>query len=76
MALDSLNVFSVSLMCVSRGVWTPPPPEKNHKNIGFLSITGLDPLQKAQNYQASIQCWAIIVTPAKRRLIGVLLAGP
>ena len=24
----------------------PPPPPKNHKNIGFLSNTGLDPLKK------------------------------
>ena len=27
-----------------QGVQTPPPPE-NHKNIGFFSITGLDPLK-------------------------------
>ena len=47
------------------------PPE-NHKNIGFLSNTGADPLK---NYQSSIQCWAIVGTPAKRHLNGVSLAG-
>ena len=28
---------------------------ENHKNIGFLGNTGLDPLKKSQSYQASIQ---------------------
>ena len=28
-----------------QGIWTPPPPLKNHKNIGFLSNTGPDPLK-------------------------------
>ena len=42
------------------GVWTPPPPQnththththmKHHKNIGFLSNTGQDPLKKSQSY--------------------------
>ena len=50
-----------------------PFPE-NHKNIGFFSNTGPDPL-KITSYQASIQCWAIIGPPAKRHLNGVLLAG-
>ena len=27
-----------------QGVSTPPPPLKNHKNVGFLSNTGPDPL--------------------------------
>ena len=31
------------------------PPLKNHKNIGFLSNTGPDPLKKSQSHQASIQ---------------------
>ena len=44
------------------GVRTPPPL-KNHKNIGFLNNTAADPL-KSQSYQASIQCWAVIGTPA------------
>ena len=30
---------------VGTGVRTPPPPLKNHKNIGFLSNTGPDPLK-------------------------------
>ena len=44
----------------------PPPPTKNHKNIGFSSNTGPDPL-KNHCYRASIQCWAIIRTLAERR---------
>ena len=39
-------------------------PLKNHKNIGFSSKTGPDPL-KNSSYQANIQCWAIIGTPGK-----------
>ena len=42
---------------------------KNHKNIGFLSNTGPDPL-KNHSYQARIQCSAIIGPPAKRHLNG------
>ena len=53
----------------------PPPPLKNHKNIGFHSNTGPDPLKKKQGYPASIQCWTIIDTPVKRHLNSVLLAG-
>ena len=49
-------------------------PLKNLKNIGFPSNIDLDPL-KSQSYQASIQWWAIIGTPAKRHFNGVLLAG-
>ena len=58
-------------MCGSRGgqgVRTPPPL-KNHKNTGFSSNTGPDPL-KNRSYQPSIQCWAIIAPPAKRHLNG------
>ena len=47
------------------------PPEKS-QNIGFLSKTGLNPLE---NHKATIQCWAIIGPPAKRHLNGVSLAG-
>ena len=52
------------------------PPEKS-QNIGFLNHFCLDPLKKkhTQNYQANIQCWAIISTPAKRHLNGVSLTG-
>ena len=49
---------------------------KNHKNIRFLSHSWQDPLkEKSQSYQASIQCLAIISTPAKRHLNGVLLVS-
>ena len=51
-----------------------PGPLENHKNIGFLSYTGPGLDLKSQSYQ-TIQCWAIIHTPAKRRLNGVSLAG-
>ena len=51
-----------------RGSGPPPPPLINHKNIGFLSTTGSDPLKHLQNYQASTQCWANIGLPAKRHL--------
>ena len=44
---------------------------KNHKNIGFLSKTGLDLIAKLQGYQASIQCWATIDSSVKRLLTGV-----
>ena len=47
-----------------------PPPLKNHKNIRSLGSP-----EKSQGYQASIQCWATISTPAKRHLNGVSLAG-
>ena len=43
----------------------PPPPLKNHKNIGFHSNTGPDLLK---NHKACIQCWAIIGTPVKCHL--------
>ena len=43
-------------------------PLKNHKNIGFSSNTGPDPL-KNRSYQASIECWAIIDTPAECHLM-------
>ena len=46
-------------------------PLKNHKNIGFLSNTGPEPLKN----QARVQCWAIIGLPAKCHLNGILLAG-
>ena len=58
------------------GTGGPDSPLKNRKNIGFLSNSGPDPLKnQSQSYQASIQCWAIISTPAKRHLNGVSLVG-
>ena len=61
-----------------KGVQTPPPL-KNHRNIGFLRNTGLDPL-KSQRYLASIQCLASTARqqngpPAKRHFNGVSLVG-
>ena len=47
-----------------------PPTSEKSQNIGFLSNIGPD-----ASYQASIQCWAIIDTPAKRYLNGVSLVG-
>ena len=54
-----------------KGVRTPL---KNHKNIGFPSNINPDPL-KSQSYQARIQWWGIIDTPAKRHSSGVSLMG-
>ena len=54
-----------------QGVLTPL---KNHNNIGFPSNIDPDPL-KSQSYQASIQWWAIIDTPAKRHFNCVSLMG-
>ena len=62
--------FLASHICESS--WADPvggkggldPPLKNHKNKGFLSNTGLDPLTKSQSYQVSTQFWATIGTPA------------
>ena len=74
---DSFRRFLKELVhiCGSRGRTGGqdlPPPLKNHKNKGFFSNTGPDPLK---NHKASIQCWAIIGSPAKRHLNGVSLAG-
>ena len=49
-------------------------PLKNHKIIGFPSNIDRDPL-KSQSYQASVQWWTIIDTPAKRHFNGVSLMG-
>ena len=74
----NFNNFQSKFACKEtdegRGVWTPPPPPGKSQNYRFLSNTGLDPL-KSQSYQASIQCKAIIGTPAKRHLDGISLAG-
>ena len=57
-------------MCGPRGGGDrgPDPPLKNHKNIGFSSNTGPDPLKNC-SYQSSTQWWAIIGTPAKRHFM-------
>ena len=65
---------------------TGPDPLKNHKNTVSehdqeipQSQTADNPMtprgRATQGYQASIQFWAIIGTPAKRHLNGVSLAG-
>ena len=46
-----------------------PPPMKNHKNIGFLSNTGADPLKIIKLPSLSIQSWIIISMPAKGHLM-------
>ena len=53
-----------------RGSGPPPPPEKSQK-YSFIAILGQS-TEKVQGYQASIQCWAIIGTPAKRRILWYL----
>ena len=65
-----------SAMCGSRGGdrGPDPSPVKNHKNIVSYQFWSRSP-EKSQSYIASIQCWAIISTPAKRHLNGVSLAG-
>ena len=65
-----LYVFSLTLSADpegggGQGVRTPL---KNHKNIGFSSSIGPDPLEN-RSYQASIRCWVIIGTPEKRHLM-------
>ena len=46
-----------------RGMGTPPPL-KNHKNIGFLSNTGLDPLK---NYKATKPVFNVGPSSARQR---------
>ena len=48
---------------IQRGDGESRSPIKNHKNIGLLSNTDLDPLKNHKSCRASIQCWAIIGTP-------------
>ena len=69
-----LPLFSVPHAQIQRGGRGSGPPLKNHKNIGFLSTTGPDPL-KITKLLSQHPCWVIIRTPAKRNLSGVSLAG-
>ena len=41
----------------------PPPPLKNHKNIGVLSNSGLDPMK---NYKATKPIFNVGVSQAAR----------
>ena len=50
------------------GAGGPDPPPGKSQNIGFLSNNGLEPLKKPKATKPSIQCRAIIGTPAKRHL--------
>ena len=67
-------IFSTVHMGGSRGGyrWSrpPPPPPKNHKSIGFPCIIDPDPY-KSQNYQASIQWWAMMAL-----FSGILIVSP
>ena len=57
--------------------WADPeggPPLENHKNLGFLSNTGPDPL-KITKLPSQHSIWAIIGTPAKRHL-NCVAGGP
>ena len=53
---------------IQRGAQGVRTPLNNHKNKGFSSYTGPDPL-KNRSYQASNQCWTIIRMPVKRHLM-------
>ena len=54
--------------CTKRGPSSarqlPPPPLKNHKNIGFLSNTGPDPLK---NYKAAKSAFNVGPSSARQR---------
>ena len=56
-------------MRISREGGGRPPPLKNHKNIGFLSNTGADPLKITNLPSLSIQSWIIISMPGKSHLM-------
>ena len=72
-----LSVFFIGRKCFSnmhariqrwdRGSG-PPPPLENHKNIGFLSNTGPNPL-KIIKLPSQIQRWTIIGPRAKHHLM-------
>ena len=50
-------------------------PRKIHKNTGFLSNTGSDPLKNHKATKPAFNVETIIGTPANRHLNGVSLAG-
>ena len=61
-------------MCISwadqegGGRESGPPPPENHKNIGFLSKTGPNPLKSHKATKTNTHCWVIIGPAAKRHL--------
>ena len=65
----NFSSFQAPLMCGSReGDRGSGPSLKNQQNIRFSSKTGPDPLKNC-SYQASIQCWVLSSTPAKRHIM-------
>ena len=52
-----------------------PNPLKFHRNIGFHSKSGPDPLKKHKTTKLALNVWATNGTLTKRHLNGVLLAG-
>ena len=47
-----------------------PPPQENHKAIGFLSKIGPDPLKNHKDTKLHVPSWATIGPQAKRRFAG------
>ena len=70
-AIIAFIQFTPSMACWNPEGGTGVRTIINHKAEGFLSNTGPDPMKN----KASIQCWAIIVTPAKSHSNGVSLTG-
>ena len=65
--LRSRSLLWAQPMCGSRGgmgIRTPPPPFKNHKNIGFLSNTRPDPLK---NHKATKPAFNIGPSSTRQR---------
>ena len=58
---------------VGTGVPDPPPWKITKYRVSQQYWSGSP--EKSKSYQASVQCWAIIGTPAKRNLNGVSLAA-
>ena len=58
------NLFTSSDLEGGTGGPDPPPPTKNHKNIGFLSNTGPDPLK---NHKATKPTFNVGPTSARQQ---------
>ena len=72
------NVFASAQLRITRLRKYPIDPKAylgRWYRVSYLAITGPDPLKFSKLWQASIQFWVIIGTPAKRHLNGVSLAG-
>ena len=71
-------MFLSLYMCGSRGGdggSGPPPPVKKSQKYRVSKQYWFGSPEKSQSFQASIQCWANIGTPARRHLNGVSLVG-